>query len=113
MYIADLKGKKITGQGAIAPLRTRGAPADNPTASVWLDHVLEIYALFMFCGIISTLLIKETKRKTLEELADDNDYASSGYTSSGPNHTTATTTGRGGGVFDKSDVVQSTAAGSV
>jgi PHS family inorganic phosphate transporter-like MFS transporter len=28
----------------------------------------------MFLGIFSTLLIKETKRKTLEELADDDDY---------------------------------------
>lgn len=29
----------------------------------------------MLCGVFSTLLIKETKRKTLEELADDDDYA--------------------------------------
>lgn len=67
----------------------------------------------MFFGIISTIFIKETKRKTLEELANDNDYASSGYTPSGPNHTTATTTGRGGGVLEKNDLVQSTAAGGV
>jgi PHS family inorganic phosphate transporter-like MFS transporter len=66
----------IIGQGAIAPLRTRGAVAGatGTAASPWLDHVLEIYALFMLCGVFSTLLIKETKRKTLEELADDEDY---------------------------------------
>lgn len=61
----------IIGQGAIAPLRTRGATATN--ASPWLNHVLEIYALFMLFGVFSTLMIKETKRKTLEELTDE-DY---------------------------------------
>ncbi|KAB5572381.1 major facilitator superfamily domain-containing protein [Coniochaeta sp. 2T2.1] len=63
----------IIGQGAIAPLRFHGATKANP--SPWLNHVLEIYALFMLLGVFSTLLIKETKRKTLEELADDDDYA--------------------------------------
>lgn len=61
-----------TGQGAIAPLRTRGATKQN--ASPWLNHVLEIYSLFMLFGVFSTLLIKETKRKTLEELAGEDDY---------------------------------------
>lgn len=28
----------------------------------------------MLCGVFSTLLIKETKRKTLEELAGEDDY---------------------------------------
>ena len=32
---------------------------------------MEIYALFMLCGIFTTLLIPETKRKTLEELAGE------------------------------------------
>ncbi|KAK4039031.1 major facilitator superfamily domain-containing protein [Parachaetomium inaequale] len=63
----------IIGQGAIAPLRTRGATTDNPNP--WMDHVLEIYALFMLLGIGSSTLIPETKRKTLEELAgDDEEY---------------------------------------
>ncbi|KAK4126169.1 phosphate permease [Parathielavia appendiculata] len=61
----------IIGQGAIAPLRTRGATPGNPNP--WMDHVLEIYALFMLLGIGSTALIKETKRKTLEELAGDDE----------------------------------------
>ena len=38
-----------------------------------MDHVLEIYALFMLLGVFSTTLIKETKRKTLEELSADGD----------------------------------------
>lgn len=59
----------IVAQVAIGTLRTRGATPDNP--SPWLDHVLEIYALFMFLGIFTTLLIPETKRKTLEELAGE------------------------------------------
>jgi len=32
---------------------------------------MEIFALFMFCGIFTTLLIPETKRKTLEQLAGE------------------------------------------
>ncbi|KAK0636951.1 major facilitator superfamily domain-containing protein [Bombardia bombarda] len=63
----------IIGQGAIAPLRTRGATSQN--ANPWMDHVLEIYALFMLLGIGSTAMIVETKRKTLEELSGDDDYA--------------------------------------
>lgn len=64
----------IIGQGAIAPLRTRGAvPGGNPNP--WMDHVLEIYALFMLLGVGTTFLIPETKRKTLEELCGEDDYA--------------------------------------
>ena len=32
---------------------------------------MEIFALFMFLGIFSSLLIPETKRKTLEQLAGE------------------------------------------
>lgn len=79
--ISAASGKigSIIGQGAIAPLRTRGATKDN--ASPWLNHVLEIFALFMLCGVFSTLMIKETKRKTLEELAEEDDYATRGLPS--------------------------------
>jgi MFS transporter, PHS family, inorganic phosphate transporter len=75
--ISAASGKigSIIGQGAIATLRTTGATKENPTP--WMDHVLEIYALFMLLGCLSTLLIPETKRKTLEELSGDNDYAAS------------------------------------
>ncbi len=40
-----------------------------------MDHVLEIYSLFMFLGIFSTMLLPETARKTLEELCGEDDYA--------------------------------------
>lgn len=63
----------IIGQGAIASLRTRGATKDN--AQPWLNHVLQIFALFMLLGCFTTLLIPETARKTLEELSGEDDYA--------------------------------------
>ncbi|KAF2144444.1 uncharacterized protein K452DRAFT_295893 [Aplosporella prunicola CBS 121167] len=60
----------IIAQVLIGPLRTRGHPTKQ-NSSPWLNHVMEIYALFMFCGIFTTLLIPETKRKTLEQLAGE------------------------------------------
>ncbi|KAK3390940.1 major facilitator superfamily domain-containing protein [Podospora didyma] len=73
--ISAASGKigSIIGQGAIAPLRTRGATATNPNP--WMANVLKIYALFMLLGIGSTAMIVETKRKTLEQLAGEDDYA--------------------------------------
>lgn len=59
----------IIAQVLIGPLRTRGATKDN--ASPWLNHVMQIYALFMFLGFFTSLLIPETKRKTLEQLAGE------------------------------------------
>jgi PHS family inorganic phosphate transporter-like MFS transporter len=59
----------IIGQGAIATLRTTGGTTANPNP--WMDHVLEIYALFMLLGCFTTLCIPETKRKTLEELSGE------------------------------------------
>ena len=67
----------IIAQTIFGPLRTRGA-APNATgnaASPWLKHVMQIFALFMFCGIFTTLPIPETKRKTLEELSGEADSA--------------------------------------
>ncbi|EGP83347.1 uncharacterized protein MYCGRDRAFT_101590 [Zymoseptoria tritici IPO323] len=73
--ISAASGKigSIIAQAALAPLRTRGATKTN--ASPWLNHVLQIYALFMLLGCFTTLLIPETKRKTLEQLAARADYA--------------------------------------
>jgi MFS transporter, PHS family, inorganic phosphate transporter len=59
----------VIAQAAIAPLRTRGATAK--VANPWQNHVMQIYSLFMFLGIFTTLLIPETARKTLEELAGE------------------------------------------
>ncbi|KAK7402877.1 acid phosphatase pho5 [Neonectria punicea] len=66
----------VPGEGAISILRTRGATKDNEAP--WMDHVLEIYALFMLLGCFTTLLIPETARKTLEELSGEDDYANHG-----------------------------------
>jgi len=70
--ISAASGKvgSIIAQVLIGPLRTRGAPAGS-TASPWLNHVIQIYALFMLLGVFTTLLIPETKRKTLEELSGE------------------------------------------
>ena len=59
----------IIAQVLIGPLRTRGATPNN--ASPWLNHVMQIYALFMLLGTFTSLLIPETKRKTLEQLAGE------------------------------------------
>jgi PHS family inorganic phosphate transporter-like MFS transporter len=69
--ISAASGKigSIIGQAGIATLRTRGATSKN--ANPWLNHVMQIYALFMFLGIFTTLCIPETKRKTLEQLAGE------------------------------------------
>jgi len=63
----------IIAQVLIGPLRTRGARpgASGAAASPWLNHVMEIFALFMLLGCFTTLLIPETKRKTLEQLAGE------------------------------------------
>jgi PHS family inorganic phosphate transporter-like MFS transporter len=62
----------IIAQGAIAPLRTRGATGKpGSDANPWLNHVMQIFSAFMFAGIFTTLLIPETKRRTLEDLAQD------------------------------------------
>jgi len=63
----------IIAQCVFGPLRTRGAKAGatGAAASPWLNHVMEIFALFMLCGVFTSLLIPETKRKTLEELAGE------------------------------------------
>jgi PHS family inorganic phosphate transporter-like MFS transporter len=68
----------IIAQGAIAPLRTRGATKAN--ASPWLNHVMQIFSAFMFAGIFTTLLIPETKRRTLEDLAMDWDMGDESIT---------------------------------
>lgn len=69
--ISAASGKvgSIIAQAALAPLRTRGATKEN--ASPWLNHVLQIYALFMLLGCLTTLLVPETKRLTLEQLAGE------------------------------------------
>ncbi|KAH7125211.1 inorganic phosphate transporter 1-6 /Pi cotransporter [Dendryphion nanum] len=78
--ISAASGKigSIIAQAAISPLRTRGATAKN--ASPWLNHVMQIFSAFMFFGVFTTLLIPETKRRTLEELANDWDMGGESIT---------------------------------
>lgn len=59
----------IIAQALIGPLRTRGATEENE--SPWLDHVMQIFALFMFAGLLVSFLVPETKRKTLEEIVEE------------------------------------------
>lgn len=66
----------IIGQAGIAKLRTKGATSKT-SANPYQNHVMQIYSLFMFLGIFTTLCIPETKRKTLEELSGDEQYTSS------------------------------------
>ena len=72
----------IIAQVVFGPLQSRGASpgATGPAASPWLNHVMQIFALFMLCGIFTSFLIPETKRRTLEELAGEvPGYASSSF----------------------------------
>lgn len=57
-------------QCVFGPLRQKGAPPGSDE-SPWLKHVMQIFALFMLCGLGTTYFIPETKRKTLEELAGE------------------------------------------
>ncbi|KAI9894135.1 MAG: acid phosphatase pho5 [Vezdaea aestivalis] len=63
----------IVAQVVFGPLRTRGAKpgATGKDANPWINHIMQIFALFMLCGLFTTFLIPETKRKTLEELAGE------------------------------------------
>ncbi|KAF8477138.1 hypothetical protein BDZ91DRAFT_778292 [Kalaharituber pfeilii] len=56
----------ILAQVLVGLLRTRGATLEND--SPWLDNVMKIFAGFMAVGILTSLLIPETKRMTLEEI---------------------------------------------
>lgn len=57
----------IIAQVLIGPLRVKGNPTpENP--SPWLNHVMQIFALFMLLGFFTSLLVPETARKTLEDI---------------------------------------------
>ena len=63
----------IIAQVVFGPLKAIGANADlaktDPRwTTPWLNHIMQIFALFMLCGFFTSWLIPETKRKTLEEL---------------------------------------------
>ncbi|CAI6338056.1 unnamed protein product [Periconia digitata] len=89
--ISAASGKigSIIAQGAIAPLRTRGFVPGSKDKSPWLNHVMQIFSAFMFAGIFTTLLIPETKRRTLEDLAQDWDMGGESITGGAPVRTKA------------------------
>ena len=60
----------IIAQCVFGPLVGKGAPPGSDETP-WLKHVMQIFALFMLCGVFTSLLIPEPKRKTLEELAGE------------------------------------------
>lgn len=68
MSAASGKIGAIIAQCVIGPLINHNCPAGK--TNCWLNHVMEIYALFMLLGIGTTLLIPETKRQTLEDLCE-------------------------------------------
>lgn len=63
----------IVAQIIAYPLMSIGAEPDckGHNCSPWLDHLMQIFALFMLCGLLVTLLVPETKGRTLEELAGE------------------------------------------
>lgn len=58
----------IIAQCVLGPLISHNCPKDK--TNCWLNHVMEIYALFMLLGIFTSFLIPETKRQTLEDLCE-------------------------------------------
>ncbi|KAJ2744837.1 hypothetical protein GGI20_002646 [Coemansia sp. BCRC 34301] len=57
----------IAAQGGFLQLKDTGGK------DAWIDHLLQIFALFMFIGFAVTFWIPETKGKTLEEICDESE----------------------------------------
>ncbi|EJF64691.1 phosphate transporter [Dichomitus squalens] len=67
--------------GAIVAQVGFGKMVNIGGTSKFVNHLLEIFAFWMLTGIFSTLLIKETKLQTLEELSNENQE---GFIEGGP-----------------------------
>ena len=63
----------IVAQIIAQPLLAKGAPkgCTGTACWPWLNHLMQIFALFMLCGTIVSFLVPETKGQTLEELAGE------------------------------------------
>lgn len=61
----------VFAQIFFAPMIKKGATHDNPTP--WIHGVMQIFALFMFLGMLTSFLVPESKRARLEELAGEKD----------------------------------------
>lgn len=60
----------IIAQTALGTLINHNCAKDGKEENCWLPHVMEIFALFMLCGIFLSFLIPEAKRMTLEEVSE-------------------------------------------
>ncbi|RUP49683.1 phosphate:H+ symporter [Jimgerdemannia flammicorona] len=58
--------------GAILAQVGFGLLKDIGGTNAWIDHLLQLFALFMFTGFLSTFLIPETKGRSLEDLSGEN-----------------------------------------
>ncbi|AAS53813.1 AFR442Cp [Eremothecium gossypii ATCC 10895] len=58
----------IIAQTCFGTLVDHHCARDGKAKNCWLPNVMKIFALFMFCGLLLSFLIPETKRKTLEEI---------------------------------------------
>ena len=63
----------IIAQVISIPLLNKDSPPNcsGNKCSPWLDRLMQIFALFMLCGMFVSFLIPETKGITLEELAGE------------------------------------------
>ncbi|KAI0971520.1 major facilitator superfamily domain-containing protein [Xylaria arbuscula] len=63
----------IVAQVISIPLLAKGSPPNCQEGSCtpWIDKLMQIFALFMFAGLVVSFLIPETKGYTLEELAGE------------------------------------------
>lgn len=59
----------VLAQVFFAPMIKRGATHDNPTP--WIHGVMQIFALFMLLGCLTSLLIPESKSARLEDLSGE------------------------------------------
>ncbi|CCE62632.1 hypothetical protein TPHA_0C04830 [Tetrapisispora phaffii CBS 4417] len=60
----------IIAQTVLGTLINHNCARDGKPTNCWLPHVMEIFALFMLCGLGLSFLIPETKRMTLEEISE-------------------------------------------
>jgi len=59
----------VIAQVFFAPMIKKGATHANPTP--WIHGVMQIFALFMFLGMLTSLLVPESKGMRLEELSGE------------------------------------------
>jgi PHS family inorganic phosphate transporter-like MFS transporter len=57
--------------GAVVAQVGFGVLKDIGGTNQWIDHLLQIFAFFMLTGVFSTLLIPETKGRSLEDLSGE------------------------------------------